>query len=330
MKKLIPIAILMLVGAAVAVWAWRRGHRTTDASEIVLHGNVDVRQVSLAFEGSGRIVELRAEEGDRVKAGDVLAVLDTKTLELQARQIEADVEVRRQTLLRLRNGSRPDEVARARSQLKGAEADAERAQRDRTRAEKLRSSDAITVQDSDRAESTAEIASTRADDLRAALHLTMLGPRKEEVAGAAAQLDEAEAQLALLRHQIDLGQLHAPVGAVVRSRLLEPGDMVTPQRAVFALAVTQPKWVRVFVTEPDLGKIKPGMPARVLTDSQPNHPIAGRVGFISSVAEFTPKSVQTEELRTSLVYEVRVVVDDTTEVLRLGQPVTVHLPLAGP
>ncbi|HEY1692868.1 MAG TPA: HlyD family efflux transporter periplasmic adaptor subunit [Polyangiaceae bacterium] len=330
MKKLLPIAILLLVGAGLAVWAWRRGHRTGDANEIVLHGNVDVRQVSLAFEGSGRLVELRAEEGDRVKAGDVLAVLDTKTLELQARQIEADAEVRRQTLLRLRNGSRPDEIARARSQLKGAEADAQRAERDLASAEKLRASGSLSEQEDEHAESAAEVASTKADDLRAALHLAMLGSRKEDVAGAAAQLEEAEAQLALLRHQIDLGQLHAPGDAVVRSRLLEPGDMVTPQRAVFALAVTQPKWIRVFVSEPDLGKIKPGMPARVLTDSQPNQPIAGRVGFISSVAEFTPKSVQTEELRTSLVYEVRVVVEDTAEVLRLGQPVTVHLPLAGP
>jgi HlyD family secretion protein len=115
---------------------------------------------------------------------------------------------------------------------------------------------------------------------------------------------------------------------VVRSRLLEPGDMATPQRPVFALALAQPKWVRVYVSETDLGKVKPGMTARVVTDSHPDHPLQGKVGYISSVAEFTPKSVQTEELRTSLVYEVRVVVEDSGNVLRLGQPATVRIALA--
>ena len=112
---------------------------------------------------------------------------------------------------------------------------------------------------------------------------------------------------------------------MVRSRLLEPGDMATPQKPVLALALTQPKWVRVYVGEPDLGRVKPGMPARVTTDGSPGQSIAGKIGYISSVAEFTPKSVQTEELRTSLLYELRVLVDDPQDVLRLGQPATVHL-----
>ena len=146
-----------------------------------------------------------------------------------------------------------------------------------------------------------------------------------DIAAAEAQLKASEAQLAQLRHQIDLGRLRAPTDAVVRSRLREPGDMVTSQVPVFTLALTKPKWVRVYVGEPDLGKIKPGMAAQVFTDSHPDRPIAGKVGYISSVAEFTPKSVQTEELRTSLVYEVRVVVEDPGNVLRLGQPATVRL-----
>jgi len=106
--------------------------------------------------------------------------------------------------------------------------------------------------------------------------------------------------------------------------------MATPQRPVFALALTQPKWVRVYVSEADLGKVKPGMAAHVVTDSQPGQALEGKVGYISSVAEFTPKSVQTEELRTSLVYEVRVLVEDSRNVLRLGQPATVHIALAPP
>ena len=144
---------------------------------------------------------------------------------------------------------------------------------------------------------------------------------------AEAQLRVLQAKLALLQHQIEQGQLMAPAAAVVRSRLLEPGDMASPQRPVFALALTRPKWLRVYVSEVDLGRIAPGMAAEVFTDSHPEQPIDGVVGYISSVAEFTPKSVQTEALRTSLVYEVRVRVEDPQDVLRLGQPATVKLAL---
>ena len=119
--------------------------------------------------------------------------------------------------------------------------------------------------------------------------------------------------------------MKAPIAAVVRARLLEPGDIASPQRPVFTLAIMQPKWVRAFVPEPRLSQIRPGMAAQVNTDSAPDQPLPGRIGFISSVAEFTPKTVQTEELRTSLLYELRVLVDDPQDVLRLGQPATVHL-----
>jgi len=107
--------------------------------------------------------------------------------------------------------------------------------------------------------------------------------------------------------------------------------MASPQRPVFTLAITDPKWVRAYVAEPDLGRIKPGMPATLSTDSHPGEALDGKIGYISSVAEFTPKTVQTEELRSSLVYEVRVLVDDTNDRLRLGMPATVRIALnAGP
>lgn len=183
----------------------------------------------------------------------------------------------------------------------------------------------VSAQELDRARAAVQVADAQAAQQRDALRLTEIGPRKEDIAAAEAQLKSSEAQLALLQHQVSQGQLIAPSDAVVRSRLLEPGDMATPQKPVYALAITRPKWVRVYVNEPDLGKVKPGQSARVTTDSAPDRPITGKVGYISSVAEFTPKAVQTEELRTSLVYEVRVVVEDNDDALRLGQPATVVL-----
>lgn len=328
MKKKLVIAAALIVVLVVSGLLWWRSRDTGIASVLTLYGNVDIRQVSLAFDGSGRIAELHAEEGDKVKAGAVLAVLDTRTLALQAEQARQQIGVQQQSLLRLRNGSRPQEIAQARSRLAAAQADMEHAARDLQRLQNISISTqgrGISAQDVDRANSSLQVARARRDEQREALRLAELGPRAEDIAAAEAQLQAAQAQLALLQHQIGLGELKAPVDAVVRSRLLEPGDMATPQRPVFALALTQPKWVRVYVGEADLGRVGPGMAAQVVTDSQPDRPIAGRIGYISSVAEFTPKSVQTEELRTSLVYEVRVLVDDADDVLRLGQPATVRM-----
>lgn len=333
MKKKLILLTLAILALLLAAWAWWKYHSDEPGNALVLHGNVDIRQISLAVDGSGRVAKLLAEEGDSVKAGALLAVLDTRTLALQAEEAQARMEIQRQTLLRLRNGARPQEVAQARSRLDAAQADAARAQQDLARLEGIAANTqgrAVSAQDLDRAKSTLKIAKSKVDEQREALRLIREGTRAEDVGAAEAQLKAAQAQLALLRHQIAQGELKAPADAVIRSRLLEPGDMATPQRPVFALALTQPKWVRVYVSEPDLGKVQPGMAARVLTDSHPGQPITGKVGFISSVAEFTPKAVQTEELRTSLVYEVRVIVDDRNNQLRLGQPATVHLAASQP
>ena len=172
------------------------------------------------------------------------------------------------------------------------------------------------------------MARAKADEQAEALRLSERGPRVEDIAAAEAQLKAAQAHLALLQHQIDQGELKAPADSIVRSRLLEPGDMATPQRPVFALALSGPKWVRVYVSEPDLARVRPGLAATVTTDAPSNSPhpsLQGTISFVSPVAEFTPKSVQTEELRTSLVYEVRVRIDDNGDVLRMGQPATVQV-----
>jgi HlyD family secretion protein len=328
MKKwIIGVAVLAVGVIAVGLYLWKR-HEEQPADSLVLHGNVDIRQVSLAFDGNGRIAELRAEEGQAVKAGTVLAVLDTRTLQLQVDQARAQSDAQQQNVLRMRNGSRPEEVSQARSRLNAALADAERAEQDVTRLQGISASTqgrGISEQDLDHAASALRVARATVDEQRDALRLTERGPRKEDIASAEAELKAAQAQIALLQHQIDLGELKAPADAIVRSRLLEPGDMATPQRPVFALALSHPKWIRVYVGEPDLGRVKPGMSARVWTDSHPDQSVSGKIGYISPSAEFTPKSVQTEELRTSLVYEVRVLVEDPQDLLRQGQPANVQL-----
>ena len=326
MKKPIMMTALLAAVAVVCWYGWQHW-RPQGRDAGVFYGNIDVRQVSLAFEGSGRVAQVGVEEGDRVQPGQVLAVLDTRTLALQADQAAAQLRAQEENLRRLKNGARPAEIAQARSRLAAAQADAQRARREQARLERIAtaSSGAVSVQDVDRARSAARVAQAAVKERQDALALVQEGARREEIDAADAQVAAARAQLALLRHQLDQGELRAPVAAVVRSRLLEPGDMASPQRPVLALVVTSPKWARIYVDESSLGQVKPGQAAQLSVDSMPGRTLAGKIGYISSVAEFTPKSVQTEVLRTSLVYEVRVLVDDPDDVLRLGQPVTVRL-----
>ena len=331
MRRQIPIIVLLAVAGVVGL-TWWLTHRPRATPTLALYGNVDLRQVELPFNNSERIAAVLVQEGDRVRRGQVLARLDTSRLEPQVAQAEAQVAAQQQIVIRLHNGSRPEEIAQARANVESAKADVANARRQYERLKSLleRSAGAVSQQDVDNAKATLDVAEAKLAVNQKALELAIAGPRKEEIAEAEARLRAAEAQLAFLRQQLADAQLVAPVDAIVRTRLLEPGEIASPQKPVLSLAVTDPKWVRAYVSEPDLGKVYPGMAALVAVDSFPDRRFKGWVGFISPVAEFTPKAVQTKELRTSLVYEVRVFVQDPTDVLRLGMPATVYLPLDRP
>jgi HlyD family secretion protein len=325
-KRIIALAVVALLALAVLGY-WVFGGND-DESHIVLQGNVDLRQVELPFNDSERIAEVLVEEGSTVKAGQVLARLDTGRLRPRVAQAEARAAAQREVLRKLRNGARPEEIAQARAALAAAQAEAANAtsqlQRLRSISEESKGR-AISPQDLEAAIAAARMSEAQAESSRKALELTLAGPRQEEIDQAKAQLDAAEADLALLKRQLADAELVAPTDGVIRNRLMEPGELATPQRPVFAIAITTPKWVRAYLSEVELSRVALGAPARVTMDSAPNDPLEGKVGFISSTAEFTPKTVQTEELRTSLVYEIRVFVDDPEDRLRLGMPATVTI-----
>jgi len=333
MRRLILVGlVIILAGGGFWLWWWYT-HREREPAELALYGNIDLRQVQLAFNNNERIAAVMAQEGDRVKQGQVLAKLDRSRLEPQVAQAEAQVAAQKQMVEKLRNGSRPEEIAQARANVVSAKADVAKARQQFERVEKLTAVRlnsgsevrAVSQEDVDNAKAALDVAQAKLDVNQKALDLAVLGPRKEEIAQAEAQLRGNEAQAAFLRQQLADTILYAPSNAIVRTRLLEPGDMASPQKPVFSLALTDPKWVRAYVSERDLGKVSPGMAAAVVVDSFPGRRFEGWVGFVSPVAEFTPKAVQTEELRTSLVYEVRVFVKDPQDELRLGMPATVYL-----
>jgi len=325
------IIALGFVALAIAGVAWWLTHRHDGSREIVLYGNVDLRQVDLAFNGSQRIVKVLVQEGDRVRKGQVLALLDTSRLTPQLDQAEAQADAQAAVVQRLRNGSRPQEVAQARANLVLAQADARQARDNYLRIDQVFQSSsgrAVSRQDLDNAKAQWDVARARVAVNHKALELAVIGPRKEDIAQAQAMLEADRANAALLEQELADATLKAPLDAVVRSRIAEPGEMASPQKTAFTLAITDPKWVRAYVSEKDLGLVHSGMAATVQVDSFPTRRFDGWIGFISPVAEFTPKTVETSDLRSSLVYQIRVFVKDPDDDLRLGMPATVSLPLS--
>jgi HlyD family secretion protein len=324
--KRIPLIIAILILAAAGVTAWWLIGRKSTQRELVLYGDVDLRQVELAFNDSERIAAVLVQEGDRVKRGQVLARLDTNRLAPEVEEAEATAAAQRNVVARMHHGSRPQEIAEARANVESAKADAINARGQYERRKTLAANSVVSQQDLENAKAALDVAEAKLDVNQKALDLAIAGPREEDIAQAEAELRADEAQAAFLHQELADAQLVAPVDAVVRTRLMEPGEMASPQKPVFSLAVTDPKWVRAYVAEPDVGKLRTGMAASVALDSFPDRRFNGWVGFISPVAEFTPKTVETTELRTSLVYEVRVFVKDPSDQLHLGSPASVYLP----
>lgn len=324
-KALVVMVLLALAGAA----GWYYRESQSASADFALYGNVEFDQADLAFHASRRVAEILVDEGDAVHAGQVLARQDVGNIEPQIAQAEATIAYNEAVVAELRNGSRPEEIAQARANLVAAETDAANLKVQYDRVRQLVSTSTASQQALDEAQAASEISAAKVIVSRRTLDLVLAGPREEKISQAEAQLDGARAQLAVLKEQLADMELKSPADGVIRSKLMEPGEIATPSRAVLSLAMTGDKRVRAYVSESELGLIREGMAAQVAVDSAPEKTFVGRVGFISPVAEFTPKTVQTEELRSSLVYEVRVHVEDPHDQLRLGMPATVTFAAAG-
>jgi HlyD family secretion protein len=324
-KRMIRLIVLAVVVVAVVLGIrWQKNREASSANgTLKLYGTMDIRDASLAFPEQERVDQVLVEEGDRVERGQVLARLKTDRLEAQIREVNAQIAAQQEIVKRLKAGSRAQEIEQARAEVAAAKADVQNADVNYERIERTAGTGATSDQSLDDAKSRLEVTRARLKVAENALALALEGPRKEDIVAAEKSLEALEAGLSLLNVRLSDMTLTAPAVGIVQSRILEPGEMAGPTKPVITLALTDPKWARVYVSEPDLGRIAAGMPAKVYSDSFPGEAVEGWIGFISPIAEFTPKVVQTEELRTKLVYEVRVFVKDPDDRLRLGMPVTV-------
>ncbi len=330
MKRIRIIIGILVVVAVTGLWYWHHRGQTLSADHLTLYGNVDIRQVQLAFNDNERITALLVQEGDRVQPGQLLATLDTKRFSAGVADAKAKAAAQRQIVARLEAGNRPQEIRKAKADMEAAKADLENTQLTYGRVTNLVTQNVDTQQRADDARAALDMARDRLNAAKQTYDLMVLGPRQEDIAAAKATLQADEAQLVLAQQNLADANLYAPTNGVIEDRILEPGDMASPQKPVFTLALNDPLWVRAYVPETDLGKIHIGMKATATTDSFPGKQYNGWVGFISPTAEFTPKTVETAEVRTKLVYQVRVFVRNPHDELRLGMPAVVTIPLDQP
>jgi len=319
---------VLIVLVAFAIWQWRQ-HRVNDPdAAFALSGNVDVHQVELAFRVSGRISAVKVQEGDKVGAGQVLAELDPVPFRTDVDSAKADLAQAQAQLDKTRRGFRVEEVAQARANAAQRAADLENAQVTLRRQQQLVAAGLVTHQQIDDAQARVHMSEAALAASREQLALELRGSRIEDIEAQEATVASAQARLEKAQTALADATLLAPSEGIISVRARELGAIVQAGQTVYTLTLNEPVWIRAYVSQPRLGRIKPGMPVKVTIDSMPGRQYDGTVGFISPQAEFTPKTVQTEQVRDDLVYRVRVIASDPDNVFRQGMPVTVLIAAA--
>ncbi len=319
--KRLSLLVLGLAAALAGGYAWMARDRH-QGNPITLYGNVDIRDVQMAFRQSGRVVRVAVDEGDTVSPGQLLAELDAQPFQENLDAAEAQTRQAQAELDKMRRGFRVQEIAEAEQAVRQAEAALAYAAGELKRQTAVVGSGATARYTFDQARSARDQAAAQLAAAKETLALKKEGYRREDIAAAEARMAGAAAALAQARTALNDTRLVAADRAVVLSRVREPGSMVNPSAPVVTLSLRDPVYVRAYASERNLGQLVPGTQVTVRSDSSPKT-YRGAIGFVSPRAEFTPKSVETTDLRTDLVYRLRIVVTDADEALRQGMPVTV-------
>jgi HlyD family secretion protein len=381
-KRFIPLVIILIAGGALLYYYFLQNQRG-EGTDIPVSGNIEVTTVDVSFKIPGKIEGLSVDEGNQVQERQLIASLEhrdllaqkakaeatldaaksriptlQKNIELQDQatlqeisQAEAAGDVAQARLQQLLTGSRPQEIQAAKANLEQTQADTVKRKADMERAQKLFQDNYISAQDWDSAKNAYEVAAANQKKAEENYALVVEGPRKEEIAAARAQWEQAQASLKLakarriqvevsrkelataqaqvkeaasaievIQTQIEYSQLYAPISGVVLVKNSEPGEFIVPGGAVVTLGDMERPWLKAFITEGDLGKVKLGQKVSVTTDSYPGKVYPGKITFISSEAEFTPKNVQTAKERVKLVYRIKVALENPHRELRPGLP----------
>jgi HlyD family secretion protein len=323
-KPLVVILVVIIIIAAIAGGTfWYQSRQDTG---LTLYGNVDIRTVNMSFRVGGRLQALQVDEGDAVQKGQTLGEIDHAPYQNALMQANANVAAAQAKYDLLLAGYRDEEIAQTAAAVRQAKAAYDYAQNFYQRQQGLWKSRTISANDLENARSSRDQAQATLKSAQDKLSQYHAGNRPQEIAQAKASLEQAQAQLA--QSQLDLQDttLLAPSDGTILTRAVEPGSMLNAGSTVLTLSLTRPVWVRAYVDESNLNRAKPGQELQLYTDGRPDKPYHGKIGFVSPTAEFTPKTVETPDLRTDLVYRLRIIVTDADDALRQGMPVTMKFP----
>jgi len=327
MSKSVIATASVAVLLVIAIFTRGFGLIGDEAQELKLYGNVDIRQVELSFRVPGRIVSIAYEEGAKVPEGAIIAQLEPTTFNDSLLSARAQLAQANAELARARNGNRSQDIERARAAVAEQQALVSRYRADLARRQSLLPSGAVSEAAVNASRADLATAEARLHSAQEALSLQLAGNRIEDIQASEARQQAATAQVSRARTDLADTAVRAPVAGVVLTRAFEPGSTVQASQVVVTLAIDRPMRVRAYIAADDLSRVSPGM--NVLVTTNGNQKIYhGTIGFISPTAEFTPKTVQTEQLRSDLVYRVRIIVTDPDDALRQGQPVTITIPSA--
>ena len=324
MKKIILFVLFsaLLSGAA---FLYFNQEVASESNVIKLFGNVEIRQVLLGFRVAGRLADIYFEEGENVKEGELLGILDPVPYEIKCAESKAMLIEAQSNLEKMRSGNRLEEVRKEQANREQIRASLELAEIEHNRLSRLFSENAVSKNDLDRATSNRDSLRAQLESASASLALMRQGYRSEDIKSAEAAVELAAAQMNYAEISLQDTKLHSPSSGTILTRITEPGTVVATGQPVYAMALKAPLQVRAYISEPQLGHVRLGMKGKIYTDSY-SEPIEGTLNFIASEAEFTPKQVQTPELRTSLVYRIRLLVEDNPdERLKNGMPVTIEI-----
>jgi len=324
--KRIIVIFLVIAAGGVGYYYYRLEHKSAaPAGKLLLSGNVEAHESVVAFRTQGRVIALPVEEGGAVKAGDLLARLDDADYQQQVRIDEATLHTRDRELQLAEAGNRAQDIHAGEQTVADAKADLEMKSADLDRYTALYKRDAVSAQTRDQADTAFRRAQAVYERARQNLSETREGTRKEQIAVSRATRHAAQQNLGLSKVRLDYTVLASPVTGIITVRQAELGEYVVPGTPVVTIADLDHLWVRAYVAETDLGRVRWGQQVDLRTDTYPGKVYKGTIAFISPEAEFTPKTVQTNKERVALVYRIKVDVENPNHELKPGMPADIAI-----
>jgi len=319
MKKRLPV-ILVLIAIIAVTLVVRNKHASRNGDTIRISGNIEITDAELSFRIPGRVEARLVSEGETVKAGQPVAKLDSSDIAQEVAMRKAEEAAAAAVLAELEAGSRPEEISQADALLDLAKSEQKRLQTDFTRQKELFDKKVISTREFEVSETAIDSAKAKVREVEARLTLLKKGPRVEQINAAKARREQVKQALILAEIKLGYATLTSPLSGLVMSDHIEAGEYVVPGTAVITVGDMEHAWLRGYINESDLGRVKVGQTAKITTDTWPDKKYDGKVSFISTEAEFTPKNVQTAKERTKLVYRIKIDIPNPQMELKPGMP----------